>query len=133
MYIYCYYCIYCRCPQPYSHKGLKHISVLKCQKKRPQMSRNRPQMSNTRPQMSNRKIQKNRKTAIKPEKSKTINGKDVDNLLELKSNPRLTAMRRGWKATSRKNMATWTRIPPTSIKRQSPTPHHSHQWCHCSP
>ena len=29
MYIYCYYCIYCRCPQPYSHKGLKHISVLK--------------------------------------------------------------------------------------------------------
>lgn len=32
MYIYCYYCIYCRCPQPYSHKGLKHISVRKCQK-----------------------------------------------------------------------------------------------------
>jgi hypothetical protein len=33
MYIYCYYCIYCQCPQTYSHKGLKHISVRKCQKK----------------------------------------------------------------------------------------------------
>lgn len=70
MYIYCYYCIYCRCPQPYSHKGLKHISVRKCQKKRPQMSRNRPQMSNMRPQMSIRKIQKNRKNNNKTRKIK---------------------------------------------------------------
>lgn len=74
MYIYCYYCIYCRCPQTYSHKGLKHISVRKCQK-------NVRKCQEIVRKCQSEKSRKIGKTAVKPEKSKTINGKDVDNLL----------------------------------------------------